>query len=68
MSPKYENTIVYKLKCLDPLVPDFYLGYSTFSLVHVSKMFESVANMITSGLFANSCGNTGVLKTGFSSD
>ena len=40
MSPKYENTIVYKIKCKDPLVPDFYLGYSTFTLVHVSKMFE----------------------------
>ena len=40
MSPKYENTIVYKIKCKDPLVPDFYLGYSTFTLVHVAKMFE----------------------------
>ena len=40
MSPKYENTIVYKLKCKDPLVPDFYLGYSTIALVRVSKMFE----------------------------
>ena len=40
MSPKYENTIVYKIKCKDPLVPDFYLGYSTFALVHVAKMFH----------------------------
>ena len=40
MSPKYENTIVYKIKCVDPLVPEFYLGYSTFTLAHVSRMFE----------------------------
>ena len=39
MSPKYENTIVYKIKCKDPLVPDFYLGYATCQLVYVSKMF-----------------------------
>ena len=40
MSPRYENTIVYKIKCKDARVPDFYLGYSTFPLVHVAKMFE----------------------------
>ena len=39
MSPTYENTIVYKIKCKDPSVPDFYLGYATTSLVQVAKMF-----------------------------
>ena len=39
MSPMYENTIVYKIKCKDPLVPDFYLGYATCPLVQVAKMF-----------------------------
>ena len=41
MSPNYQNTIVYKLKCLDPLVLDFYLGYTTRSLEHVSRMFKT---------------------------
>ena len=40
MSPNYSNTIVYKIKCKDPEVPDFYLGYSTFTLEHVARMFE----------------------------
>ena len=40
MSPNYANTLIYKIKCKDPLVPDFYLGYSTFTLIHVAKMFQ----------------------------
>ena len=40
MSPDYKNTIVYKVKCRDPEVPDFYLGYSTFTFSHVKKMLE----------------------------
>ena len=41
MNRDYANTIIYKIGCLDPLVPEFYLGYSTFSIQHVSKMFEA---------------------------
>ena len=41
MSPTYENIIVYKIKCKDPLVPDFYLGYATCPLVQVAKMFST---------------------------
>ena len=40
MSPKYANTLIYKIKCKDQSVPDFYLGYSTFPLIHVAKMFQ----------------------------
>ena len=40
MAPNYSNTIVYKIKCKDPEVPDFHLGYSTFKLTHVARMFE----------------------------
>ena len=40
MNCDYSKTIIYKIVCKDPLVPDFYLGYSTFSLVHLSKMFK----------------------------
>ena len=40
MSPNYSNTLIYKIACKDHSVPDFYLGYSTFSLAHVSKMFQ----------------------------
>ena len=41
MSPNYQNTIVYKLKCLDPLVLDFYLGYTTKALEQVARMFKT---------------------------
>ena len=41
MSPTYENTNVYKIKCMDTLVPDFYLGYATCSLAKVAKMFQT---------------------------
>ena len=41
MSPIYENTIVYKIKCRDPSVPDFYLGYATSPLVKVAKLFQT---------------------------
>ena len=41
MSPNYANTIMYKVCCKDQSVPDFYLGYSTFSLLHVSEMFKA---------------------------
>ena len=40
MSPNYANTLIYKIKCKDQSVPDFYLGYSTFPLIHVAKMFQ----------------------------
>ena len=40
MSPNYSNTLIYKIACKDQSVPDFYLGYSTFSLAHVSRMFQ----------------------------
>ena len=33
--------MVYKLKCLDPSVLDFYLGYTTKSLAHVARMFQT---------------------------
>ena len=41
MSPNYANTIVYKIKCRDTSVPDFYLGYATNSLVTVSRLFQT---------------------------
>ena len=41
MNRDYSKTIIYKLGCLDPLVPEFYLGYSTFSIQHVSKVFQA---------------------------
>ena len=41
MSPNYANTLIHKIKCKDPLVPDFYLGYATSSLIRVAKMFQA---------------------------
>ena len=41
MNRDYSKTIIYKIGCKDPSVPDFYLGYSTFSLHHVSEMFKA---------------------------
>ena len=40
MNRDYSKTLIYKLACNDPLVTDFYLGYTTFSLVHLCDMFR----------------------------
>ena len=40
MNCDYSKTLIYKIAWKDPLVPDFYLGYSTFSLMYLSKMFK----------------------------
>ena len=34
----YANAWIYKLKCKDPKILDFYLGYSTFSASHLYMM------------------------------
>ena len=41
MSPDYSKTIIYRVACRDPEVPDSYLGYTTFSLLHVQKMLQA---------------------------
>ena len=41
MSPDYSKTIIYRVRCRDPEVPDSYLGYTTFSLLHVQKMLQA---------------------------
>ena len=41
MSPDYSKTLIYRIACRDPKVPDSYLGYTTFSLVYVSDMFRA---------------------------
>ena len=41
MSPNYSNTIIYRVSCRNPEVPDSYLGYTTFTLLHVYKMLEA---------------------------
>ena len=40
MNRDYSKTLIYKMSCKDPLVPDFYLGYTTFSLAYMSEMFN----------------------------
>ena len=41
MNRDYSKTLIYKIACNDPLVADFYLGYTTFSLVHLWDMFRT---------------------------
>ena len=40
MNCDYSKTLIYRVACKDPEVPDSYLGYTTFSLVYVSNMFK----------------------------
>ena len=40
MKCDYSKTLIYRIACTDPEVPDSYLGYTTFSLVYVSKVFK----------------------------
>ena len=36
----YSNTLIYKLACNDPLIPDFYLGYTTIGHATLCDRFQ----------------------------
>ena len=36
----YSNTMIYKLACNDPLIPDFYLGYTTIGHATLCDRFQ----------------------------
>ena len=40
MNRDYSNTLIYKLACHDPLITEFYLGYTTVSHSHLCDMFQ----------------------------
>ena len=40
MPTDYSNTLIYKLACNDPLIPDFFLGYTTCSHSSLCDRFQ----------------------------
>ena len=36
----YSNTLIYKIACNDPLIPDFYLGYTTMGHATLCDKFQ----------------------------
>ena len=41
MKRDYSNTLIYKLACHDPLITEFYLGYTTLSHSHLCDLIQA---------------------------